>query len=128
MAGGLSNSIISDNHGDQRCEPRVGYRLLLSINGVEIPTANISISGAQACCPSMRYQSLSANKEQPISVSWMVPESSVEISCLASLRYVNFCEDEYLLGLKFSGFGEDAFKCWKNFVSSLITKRDGVRK
>lgn len=108
---------------DARREQRVSYRLLVSINDIDIPTSNISVSGAQVCCPSMRYQSLRSKVSRALSVRWTIPRTSYVIECFASIRYSNLCEDEYLIGLEFSNFASEDFRKWSEFVNLLIAER-----
>lgn len=120
-----SSSVESANRSpDSRREPRVSYRIPLLINDIEVPSSNISVTGAQVCCPTMRYRALYSTATKVLPVSWTVPGTSYHIHCAASLRYSNLCEDEYLIGLEFSAFTADALEKWRDFVNALIAKRE----
>lgn len=107
---------------ENRREPRFSYQLIFCIEGIEMPSTNISLTGAQVCCPSMRYKTLQLNQHHSFEVSWQLPKLSAEVKCLASLRYANLCGDEYLLGLQFTDFDQQTAHNWQNFMDALCDK------
>jgi hypothetical protein len=105
---------------ETRRERRFSYLLTFSVDGLEIPSANISLHGAQLCCPYMRYTAFkAASRNQKTRLNWNIPDDPVAISSKAALRYANLCDDEYLIGLEFTEFEGDSEQKWCDFIDTL---------
>ena len=109
---------------ETRREPRFGYLLMFSLDGLEIPSANISFRGTQLCCPCMRYTSFQrACHKQQSRLTWNIAGDPKTISSKIALRYANLCDDEYLVGLEFTEFEGDSEQRWRTFIDALAVTR-----
>ena len=109
---------------ENRREPRISHALKMCVQGIEMSSSNVSVNGAQLCCPIMRYEGLlAARQNETISVSWHIPAAEEAFNAAAALRYANVCDDEILLGIEFVEFVTGDREAWRGYIERLISQR-----
>ncbi|MEM7467219.1 MAG: PilZ domain-containing protein [Pseudomonadota bacterium] len=125
---GLTSSAEKSYVGqDNRSESRFGYCLNVVSDGIELTTANISMRGAQLCCPLMRYKGFQSNcRADHVRLGLKVPQTNKPVMVVAAVRYANGCDDEMLIGVEFLEFEHKDRETWEQFIRSIGLERRQV--
>ena len=100
---------------EQRSTPRFLHQLYVDIDGLELPTTNVSLQGAQLSCPAMRFGSLkSAGQNGGLTIDIPLRPESVKVA--AEISYANESDDGFLVGVTFKQFLEDSESRWREFI------------
>lgn len=113
-----------DVTGEHRSAPRFSLRLMMTLADFEIPSANVSIGGAQLCCPAMWYPALMAKiSGKSFPIVWTLPGETASVESHARVHYATPCEDEYLIGVEFVSFPGTGLDRWRQFLEKISNSR-----
>lgn len=68
-------------------------------------------------CAFLRFHN--AHKDGEVALKIKVPGSDRWVTIRGVTRYANPCDDEYLIGLEFTGLDEDAETRWAAYLDTL---------
>lgn len=109
---------------EARRSPRYARQLDVDIDGLELVTTNVAMGGVQLCCPEMRFSGFhNAHKDGEVTLKIKVPGCDRWVTIRGVTRYANPCDDEYLIGLEFTGFDEDAEIRWAAYLDTLAAAK-----
>lgn len=105
---------------EQRRAPRFARQLSVDINGLEIFTTDISASGLQVECPTMRFSAFKrAAPNNEVTLAVLMPHEDTRVTVRGQVRYADPTGDAYLIGIQFLSFAAQDDKRWQRYLATM---------
>jgi len=107
---------------ERRTAPRLTRQLPIRVGHAEFASTNVSQTGLQFGCPSMWKLRIQPIIDSGVMTATLeLPEGQV-ITFDGKVVYSSAVDDEYLIGIEFTGFHDDGTEIWNTFVDAYIGK------
>lgn len=105
---------------DRRTAPRLTKQIPIRVGHAEFTSTNLSRSGLQFGCPSMWKLRLQPILDAGAMTATIHLPDDQEVTFDGKVVYSSAVDDEYLVGIEFTGFHGDGEATWHTFVDTYI--------
>lgn len=107
---------------ERRTAPRLTRQLTIRAGHAEFASTNVSQSGLQFGCPTMWKLRLQPFLDSGVMSATIELPDQQTVTFDGKIIYASEVDDEYLVGVEFTGFkGEDA-GVWEAFVNTYVSE------
>ena len=107
---------------ERRTAPRLTKQIPIRVGHAELSSTNLSRTGLQFGAPSMWKLRLQPILDSGVMTATMELPDNHTVTFDGKVVYSSAVDDEYLVGIEFTGFQGDDEAIWNTFVDTYISE------
>jgi len=105
---------------ERRTAPRLTKQIPVRVGHTEFSSTNLSRTGLQFGCPSMWKLRIQPIIDSGVMTATMELPDQQQVTFDGKVVYSSAVDDEYLVGIEFTGFHADGAEIWDAFVTTYF--------